>query len=261
MPKFFKIFYIILASCLLACGIALISISFAKKVFASEIITKEYDITESFDNIKIDFRTTDINIQLSSDANCKVVCKDKEKEYSDVKVEDNKLIIDNVDNLEWYEKFFNFPFQHTSVTIYLPSKQYSKFDIDGSTGDINISNINVDEIKASSSTGDVILKDVECDILDISTTTGDILLENTIASTKMKIDVTTGDIEFKDSDSKEIVASSTTGDIEGVLLTGKVFSASTTTGSKSVPSDDSTTGGKCSLSTTTGDINIRIKNS
>jgi hypothetical protein len=47
-----------------------------------------------------------------------------------------------------------------------------------------------------------------------------------------------------------------TGDITGSLLSGKIFMPQTNTGDVTVP--DTVTGGKCRLSTNTGDIKISI---
>ena len=66
----------------------------------------------------------------------------------------------------------------------------------------------------------------------------------------------TGDITFDGCDGAEIFAESTTGDICGTLLTEKVFIASTSTGSIDVPKTVS--GGRCELTTSTGDIEINI---
>ena len=48
-----------------------------------------------------------------------------------------------------------------------------------------------------------------------------------------------------------------TGDVTGTLLSDKIFFAETTTGDVSVPK--LTSGGKCEISTTAGDIEISIK--
>ena len=78
-----------------------------------------------------------------------------------------------------------------------------------------------------------------------------------IASAKISIERTTGDVTFAISDANEIKVNTTTGDVEGSLLTGKVFDVKTSTGEKQVP--NSTTGGSCKITTSTGDIKITVK--
>ena len=86
--------------------------------------------------------------------------------------------------------------------------------------------------------------------------TGDIDLKNVIAS-KINISATTGDISLYQCDADELYLKATTGDITGSLLSDKVFVAKSTTGDIDLP--QSTTGGKCEIKVTTGDINIEIK--
>ena len=57
----------------------------------SNMIEKEYDLTENFESIEIDTDTADIEL-LKSDVN-KVEVVEREKEYHTVDVRNNKLII------------------------------------------------------------------------------------------------------------------------------------------------------------------------
>ena len=78
-----------------------------------------------------------------------------------------------------------------------------------------------------------------------------------IASDKLSVDVTTGDVELNACDGGEIFIKTTTGDVLGSLLTGKDFHADTTTGNVEVPRNSS--GGKCEIITVTGDIVITVE--
>ena len=89
--------------------------------------------------------------------------------------------------------------------------------------------------------------------------TGDILLNNVIAAENFSVERSTGDIRLERSDAKEIFLKTSTGDIRGSLLTDKVFVTKTNTGSINVP--DSVTGGRCEITTSTGNINISISDS
>ena len=64
-------------------------------------------------------------------------------------------------------------------------------------------------------------------------------------------------MEFVASDAEAIFVQTDTGDVTGSLLTEKVFSTRTGTGRVSVP--QSVTGGRCEISTDTGDIRIEIR--
>ena len=63
---------------------------------------------------------------------------------------------------------------------------------------------------------------------------------------------------FEGSDAAEIFVQTSTGDVEGSLLSSKVFIANTDTGKVDVPK--SITGGRCEITTDTGDIRISVIN-
>ena len=66
----------------------------------------------------------------------------------------------------------------------------------------------------------------------------------------------TGDVTFTDADASEITVQTDTGDVSGSLLTEKVFITETDTGKVSVP--NTVTGGRCKITTDTGDIRITV---
>ena len=131
-------------------------------------------------------------------------------------------------------------------------------DLRTSTGDIKATNTDCDgDVTIAVSTGDFILSNVECKNLISTGTTGDAVLSNVIAIEKIDIKRGTGDISFDSCDAAEIVVNTTTGDVKGSLLSDKVFITDTDTGRVDVP--ETITGGKCKITTDTGDIKISIR--
>jgi hypothetical protein len=148
--------------------------------------------------------------------------------------------------------------------------------IAATTGDISVSDISVGMLELSTSTGNVSvsgitcegdvnivvstgkaqLTDTVCQSIISSGSTGDIFLKNVIAAEKFSIERSTGDVKFDGSDAAEIHVETDTGDVEGSLLTEKVFITKTDTGNINVP--NSITGGRCEITTDTGDIKITI---
>ena len=61
-------------------------------------------------------------------------------------------------------------------------------------------------------------------------------------------------MKFKDVDAKDVSVTTDTGDVRGNLLSDKIFFTRTDTGEISVP--QTTTGGKCEIMTSTGDIRL-----
>ena len=131
-------------------------------------------------------------------------------------------------------------------------------DLKVSTGDIIATNIEcVGDLLVKVSTGKVKLENVKCNDIISSGDTGDITLKNVIADEKIDVERTTGDIKFDKCDASELIILTDTGDVKGTLLSDKVFIAKTDTGSVKVP--ETVSGGKCKITTDTGDIKIEIK--
>lgn len=82
-------------------------------------------------------------------------------------------------------------------------------------------------------------------------------MKNVISKEKFSIERSTGDVMFDSCDAAEILVKTDTGDIKGSLLSDKVFITQTDTGSVDVPK--TVIGGKCEITTDTGDIRIKIQ--
>ena len=72
----------------------------------------------------------------------------------------------------------------------------------------------------------------------------------------MNITRSTGDVELDNCDGKSISIETNTGDIKGSLKTPKIFETKTSTGKIEVP--ESSEGGTCTLTTSTGNITIGL---
>ena len=145
-----------------------------------------------------------------------------------------------------------------------------------STGDIRIQNGSVGELKLTVSTGEVeigsvtcagnaaitvstgdaILRDVSVKSLHSKGSTGDIAMTNVIAAEQISIEWSTGDVRFEQCDAAELSIDTNTGDVTGSLRSDKVFIAHSDTGDVRVP--EMTSGGKCKITTNTGDIRITV---
>lgn len=145
-----------------------------------------------------------------------------------------------------------------------------------STGGIVVSHVHAGAIELSVSTGRVLLEAVDCsetisirvgtgktELSDVSCrdfytigSSGKITLKNTVASASFYIERGTGDVRFNNCDAGQITVKTSTGKVTGTLRSEKVFTAKTSTGKVSVP--ESTAGGRCDITTSTGNITISI---
>lgn len=174
------------------------------------------------------------------------------------------------------------PFESAEISVTTGSVDFfasscGAVNIKCTTGSVNINGLSADSITCKTTTGKIAISDAVCSgtiKADVSTgmvklmgiscaglssegSTGKVYLKDVIASGNFNIKRSTGDVEFSRCDASEIVIRTSTGDIEGSLLSEKVFSTKTSTGDIEVPR--STSGGKCELSTSTGDIEIEIE--
>ena len=130
-------------------------------------------------------------------------------------------------------------------------------DLSVSTGKVTAAGVNCEgDLTIAVSTGDAYLTDTACKNLVSSGNTGDLSMKNVVAAERISIKRTTGDIEFDGCDAAEIFVETDTGDVHGTLLSDKVFFVQTNTGDIEAPT--TTTGGRCEISTDTGDIEIDL---
>lgn len=279
----------IVTATLIAAGLLMFACAFAAAGFDIDRLstvqseTNTYTVTESFSKIDIDTKSsnalfsqgTDVVLRASEDGKCTVVCAEKDKIRHSIRVEGSTLKIRVDDCRAWYD-YITFSFHKSSVTVYLPASEYESLsvmtatgdifipsgltfgsaDVRTSTGDIRFNAAVKGSLNAKTSTGDIRLSGVSAKEIDLSVSTGDITMQDTVADTTLDILTSTGDVRFDNCDAAEITARTSTGDVTGTLRTPKIFTAKTSTGSVHVP--ETTTGGLCRITTSTGDINITI---
>lgn len=132
-------------------------------------------------------------------------------------------------------------------------------DLTVSTGKVTVSSVTCEgDVTVGVSTGRSVLTDIECENLVSEGDTGAIWLNHVIVRETLSIERSTGEVKLDGSDAAEIFVKTDTGDVTGSLLTEKVFITQTDTGSVDVPKTVS--GGKCEITTDTGDIKIEIRN-
>ena len=257
--------------------------------------TNTYDITENYKNISIISDTADISFTATDSEKTTVVCKEQANIKHSVTVKDDTLLIEINDTRKWYQ-YIGVSFGNQSITVNLPKGEYGALSIDTdtsdvkipsdfkfesvdislstgnvtnlasandfikiktSTGNINTENITANSINLTTSTGKTILTNVRCKNLVSSGSTGDIYLSNVISTERFDIKKSTGNVKFELCDAAELSITTDTGNVKGSLLSEKVFITETDTGKINVPK--TLTGGKCEITTDTGDIKITIK--
>lgn len=266
------------------------------KLSTTDFATTNHELTEEFDSIFIETDTADIIFAVSDNGQGKVVCIEQVNAKHSVSVQDGVLKVGVNNDRKWYE-YIGITMYTPKITVYLPQTQYNILTIKESTGDVKIpdtfqfesmdirtdtgdvknyastsdtmkivtdtGDIHMEGVVAggidlSVTTGDITLRNVTCKNLDSTTDTGDIKLENVIADGKIAMESDTGDVHFVGCDAAALDVETDTGDVTGTLLTDKVFIVESDAGHVDVPK--TSTGGRCEISTDTGDITIHILN-
>jgi len=131
-------------------------------------------------------------------------------------------------------------------------------DLSVSTGRITVSAVTCEgDMSVRVSTGKSELTDVRCQNLVSSGNTGNLSLKNVVAAETISVVRTTGDITFDGCDATALSITTDTGDVKGSLLADKIFITKTDTGRVNVPA--TAVGGKCEITTDTGDITVTIQ--
>lgn len=318
MSKSVKIWLIVGASFVLVGAIIFGGVMMAlnwdfSKISTVKYETNEYEINDSYKNIKVVTDTAKINFVPAE--NTKVVCYEDTKQKYSVSVQGDTLVIELSNNKKWYEHI-GINFGSPKITVYIPAGEYGALTINGdtsdtqipkdfkfesidisqSTGDVKCLASAIGDIKIKTSTGHITVEDITAGLLDLKVSTGDIIASNiecegnlsikvttgktnlsnikcdaivstgstgdfistnVIANEIIDIKRTTGDIRLDSCDAGELIIVTDTGNVKGTLLSDKVFIVKTDTGSIKVP--ETVSGGKCKITTDTGDIKIEIK--
>ena len=146
----------------------------------------------------------------------------------------------------------------TTGSIRIEGVSANYIDLSVSTGKVTLSNtVCAGDVRVNVSTGNAELSGVSCKNLTSNGRTGGISLINVIATEKISVERSTGSVKFSRSDASDILVKTDTGNVSGSLLSEKVFITSTDTGRIDVPKTAS--GGRCEISTDTGNIIISIE--
>ena len=112
------------------------------------------------------------------------------------------------------------------------------------------------KLETKTDTGITDITNATCADLYSTGATGSLYLTSVIASGEYHIKRDTGNVRFDGCDAEAIYVETDTGDVTGTFLTDKVFLTETDTGSVDVPK--TITGGRCEITTDTGDIKISV---
>lgn len=241
------------------------------KLSTTRYESREHEIAESFDNIRILTDTADITLLPTDGTQCRVVCYEDVKASHEVAVKDDTLTVERIDTRKWYE-YIGVNFATPKITVYMPKGEYAALTVKESTGDVNIprefqfqtvdvsvSTGNVScsasasgEVKIRATTGDVTLQDMSAGAIDLTVSTGRIKASGITCTGDVAIKVTTGKTLLTDVTCHDLSTNGSTGDIKltSVIATG-TLTVKRSTGNVTFEGCDAA---EMSVTTDTGDV-------
>ena len=164
--------------------------SFGHKVSNELVFNQEYETI--FDTIKIDSKSSDIEIKEGNESKVKVVIYG-DKDETNVEVVNNKL---NIKSNE--KKCIGFCFNMTiaKIEVYLPSSYSGNINIENNYGDVNIGNFDNLILDATLDAGDIKVDSLKSG--KIKNSYGDIKILG--YSKELEIDQDCGDVEVSEVD-------------------------------------------------------------
>ncbi|MBE6781020.1 MAG: DUF4097 domain-containing protein [Ruminococcaceae bacterium] len=232
-------------------------------------VTNEYEISDSYDNIKIITDTADIIFVPSEKT--KIVCYEETQIKHLVTVKDDTLVIEVNDTRKWYEHI-GINFGSPKITLYIPKGEYGELVVKGSTGDTEIpkefkfESIDISQstgnvkclssaggdIKIKTSTGNITTEKINADSLSLTVSTGEINVSDIECTGDLSVKVSTGKAKLKNVKCNNIIS---TGDTGGITLNNVIakenFLVTRSTGNVKLIGCDA---GEISITTDTGDV-------
>ena len=215
----------------------------------------------SFNTVKIDSKVMNLSIEKGDDYS--IQCDSTEKLNPKYEIKDNTLIISQKQKIKIHN-FMNT--QKCSVHITIPEDTTLELiNVDGATGDINLSNLDVTTLKIDNSVGDVKMDNCKIASIGIDTSTGDVKL-NDCEANEIDVDTSVGDTVIKDNIFEKLYVDGSVGDVKvssSKDLSDYAYDLDTSIGDVSINGvshkkeyQQKGTGGKITVDNSTGDISI-----
>lgn len=215
----------------------------------------------SFNTVKIDSKVMNLSIEKGDDYS--IQCDTTEKLNPKYEIKDNTLIVSQKQKIKVHNFMKN---PKCSVHITIPEDTALELiNIDGATGDISLSNLDVTTLKIDNSVGDVKMDNCKIASIGIDTSTGDVKL-NDCEANEIDVDTSVGDTVIKDNIFEKLYVDGSVGDVKvssSKDLSDYAYDLDTSIGDVSINGvshkkeyQQKGTGGKITVDNSTGDISI-----
>ncbi len=224
-------------------------------------IEKTYDITESFNDIRVE--KAQIKFLPSTDGKTTVDVKENEKYYFDVNVSGDTLCIKSIDERTWMDNvgiLNTWPY----VTVYLPEEKYGKLNIaNESDGVVVEGKYGFESVDINTSSGSIVFtSDVDGNLVLLSHSGA--VRATEVSSSGTRIEATSGSVKVNNIKTGDLSITSTSGyvsleDAEAGDIKISTSSGSTTVeriNAKSISAEGDSGSFKLKTADVSGDINV-----
>ena len=236
---------------LVICGIALFGSGFDFEKM-EKTAEETFTLSEEIKNIEIktDGVSCDIIVKRADTEKAELFIKYRKNTRIEYTVTDGKLAV----NTTREKKFQLFDFGvRDKIILTLPAKTYESLNIENSTGDVRIANLDFSGgVCIENSTGDINIASIKAQSLSAKASTGDIEGRRLYAEEKMSVSVSTGEISLSEINADTF---SSNGEIEiekATLGAIELMKGST----DSITLEEVYTTGNVNIEISTGDIEI-----
>ena len=200
---------------------------------ALEVETVRHKISEPFQNISVVTDIADIIFVPSQTEGAAVIIRQQKNMTHSVAVREGALVVEAVDNRQWYEHigiFFHSPIQ---ILLELPADASGALELTNTTGntelpaDFCFEAITVTQstgnitcrasangpVILKTTTGNVVAENMEAESLELSASTGKVILNGVTAAGNISVRLSTGKVSASGVNCAYFTSTGTTGDI------------------------------------------------
>ena len=223
---------------------------------------KTVQITDAFDKIEIAGASSmDVEIRKSKTGRNYVEYYDTDDWTSHVDVKDHVLKF-TTDDKGKHKAIVSLGFgKDTVARLYLADAEYKEIAVTTLSGYVTIQDVNAETVNVSASSGDLYMKNINApDSIMATSSSGDMNLVDVTAK-QIELGANSGDIDLEHCDAEEFDITTSSGDVDMEITAGRTyrFETKTNSGDVDVPDGDADSDYLCKIVTSSGDVDVDVK--
>ena len=223
---------------------------------------KTVQITDAFDKIEIAGASSmDVEIRKSKTGRNYVEYYDTDDWTSHVDVKDHVLKF-TTDDKGKHKAIVSLGFgKDTVARLYLADAEYKEIAVTTLSGYVTIQDVNAETVNVSASSGDLYMKNINVpDSIMATSSSGDMNLVDVTAK-QIELGANSGDIDLEHCDAEEFDITTSSGDVDMEITAGRTyrFETKTNSGDVDVPDGDADSDYLCKIVTSSGDVDVDVK--